>query len=259
MTAPPPEHARRSEISPALVTGRGAPSRLCVQDVDSSRVPSSSLVSDKPGSGASPLRPFGVLSILGLVVGALACVAAIVVYERNHSGIALWLAFCFGVGTILTAGLMLWGRSMASRAPAAGSDPSGELTGRTIPVRDTRYWSASPSPEGGWRWTGGASVPHWMGRLNASAGLAVLDLGPSELTLRVRGGRLFGTSPMAVSPSSEVLCFPVRGWLGRRGVAVEPPGQRPWYFWTGAISEILSTLAWAGFRVDWRERKPLWW
>lgn len=197
--------------------------------------------------------------MIGEGLGIAACVAAVIVYRSNHSAVALWLAFSFGVGALLNGGLMLIGRRMATRAPAAGSDALGEFTGRILPQRDPNIWTASPSTQGGWRWTGGASVPHWLGRLNASSGLAVLELDPQGLTVRVRLGRLFGAQPLYVTPSAEVSCFPVRGFLGRHGVAVLPPGQRPWYFWTGAISEILSTLAWAGFAVSWEERKPLWW
>ena len=215
---------------------------------------------DDASEGRSRKRwPFRGLFVIGESLGVVACVVAVVVYEQNHSGVALWLAFCFGVGTVLNGGVMLLGRTMAARFHSSGVGVSGALTGRTIPARDPNLWSAAASPEGGWRWTGGASVPHWMGRLNASIGLAVLDLDPQGLTFRVRLGRMLGVEPLQATPSATVVCFPVGGSLGRHGVAIQLPGDRPWYFWTKATSEILSTLGWAGFSVYWEERKPQWW
>lgn len=204
-------------------------------------------------------KPHHLLIGGGFVVGTGAFVATVVSYSQTHSGLALWLLACLGVGAVLNVVFVV----MSRRAVVRASDPTAlvapRLTGRVIPVRDPNRWSASPTNDGGWRWIGGASIPFWLGRLNASTPLAWLELGPNGLAFGVRLGRLFGIEPLALTVSDAPRCYPVRGFLRSGGVAIQPEGTRPWYFWTGAVSEILSTLAWAGFQVTWEEQKPRWW
>ena len=102
---------------------------LGVAVVGCSNLPCSGVAWDDTGGGSRGLgRPFGVLLAIGEGLGVAACVVTVVVYENNHSDIALWLAICFGAGTILTAGMVMLGRTFSSRAQAASTDPAGVLT-----------------------------------------------------------------------------------------------------------------------------------
>jgi hypothetical protein len=94
--------------------------------------------------------------------------------------------------------------------------------------------------------------------VNATAPLAVLDLGPGSINLDVRPkllGRMVGVSSVTVTRSDEVEAFPVRRRFGTRGVGVQRNEAAPVYFWTTRPEEVLQALASADWQVSWDERR----
>jgi hypothetical protein len=60
-----------------------------------------------------------------------------------------------------------------------------------------------------------------------------------------------------VSPSDVEAVFPARGRLRSAAIGIRPRNEPPAYFFTVGQdrSVILTTLATAGFPVDWNERR----
>ncbi len=138
------------------------------------------------------------------------------------------------------------------------SDPTsspwvGRRTGRLAPPPPTPVWPP-PAPNVGWRWGGGINAPHWLGWFHSP--VANIEVDSQRLAIRVPLGWLFLLRPLELTTADHPSCFPVKARIGRRGVAIQPAGGRPWYFWTPAASQILSSLQWAGFEVSWDERRP---
>jgi hypothetical protein len=188
-----------------------------------------------------PGRPIALLAagcVLALGVGAFLTV-------RTQSPLFLIAAMAT---TIANAAMVVLGRRRLRR-----SRP-GSRTGRTL----VASVSSPDEPSAASRWVGGANLPGTFGRTNATKPLAVLDLGPSSLTLGVRPKLLagmFGVSSITVPRSDDVEVFPVRGRLGTRGVGVRRDGAAPVYFWTSQPEEVLQALASADWPVSWDERR----
>lgn len=111
------------------------------------------------------------------------------------------------------------------------------------------------------RWTGGASWPWFILRVGATWPLAVLELSGTTLTLRDRLGGIvsfFTLSHVVLAPADVRVVFPCR-WFGRpRAIAiVANDGEIFEFVRFGPRSEILDTLAQAGFPVDRKERRGL--
>ena len=207
------------------------------------------------GGGRRRVRP-GV-AVTGVLVGLGLFALTLVVYPLQHPHLHLppvaWVAAAIGDPAFVLFILAASGRLFVSdpMAPPA----LGRLTGRiaTPPFQQT-WRAATPTADGGWRWRGGINAPHWLMWYHGP--LASLTISPQRLTVDAVVGRLLGVRRLELAPSDEPHCYPVANVIGRRGVAIYPRDERPWYFWTGAVSEVLSTLAWAGFSVSWEERKP---
>ncbi|HUC12920.1 MAG TPA: hypothetical protein VMS00_00575 [Acidimicrobiales bacterium] len=107
------------------------------------------------------------------------------------------------------------------------------------------------------RWVGAASVPSNLGRMNASTPLAVLELNGPLLTLRIRPqvlSKLFGVQALRVEPGGVEAIFPAKGRLRYPAICIRPRGEPPFYFLLGDRASILTTLAAAGFPIEWEER-----
>lgn len=194
------------------------------------------------------------------IVSLAGFVVAMIVYTHTKSGLALFVAICVAVGSVLSFGSLVAARAMISSAATAGHPGAERLTGRVLSPYPEPASRARPLPMGGWSWTGGARVPASLGWLNATMPLAVLELVPPRATLRVRGGRLFGAEPMQVEPGEGVRCYPVRGrWPRTVGVTIHQATSAPAYFWTFSSVEILAALQHFGFQVSWDEHRPAWW
>ncbi len=93
--------------------------------------------------------------------------------------------------------------------------------------------------------------------MNASTPLAVLELNGPLLTLRIRPtfiSRLFGVSTLRVEPDRVEAIFPAKGRMRYPAICIRPYGEPPFYFLLGDRASILTTLAAAGFPVEWEER-----
>jgi hypothetical protein len=164
---------------------------------------------------------------------------------RTHSPLFLVAAVAT---TIANAAMVVLGRWRVGRSRPAS------LTGRTLHASV----SSPDEPSATSRWVGGANLPGTFGRTTATKPLAVLELGPSSLMLRVRPKLLagmFGASSITVPRSDDVDVFPVRARLGTRGVGVRCNGVAPVYFWTSQPEEVLQALASADWPVSWDERR----
>jgi hypothetical protein len=107
------------------------------------------------------------------------------------------------------------------------------------------------------RWVGAASVPTWLGRLEASAPFASLEVEGHSVALRVRPkvlATVFGARSLVVSPEGLDSVFPVARRFGG-GVALKPTDSPPYYFWTGDTQAVLTALHALQFPVDWAVRK----
>jgi hypothetical protein len=177
----------------------------------------------------------------------------VVVGLSRGTPLGWWLAGCATFGWLLSTGLFLFGRS-ASRL-AEVSVRKERLTGRMLqPTMVPRPYA----PNGAWRWVGGAALPGAFGRVNATWPLAVLDILGGELWLRVRAqslARMFGAGELHTPPADNVIVFPVRGRVGSKGIGISVAGGSPYYFLRNNQSEMLTTIAFVGFNVEWRERR----
>jgi hypothetical protein len=137
------------------------------------------------------------------------------------------------------------------RDPAARRDVH---TGTSLSPQTTApHGSAVPFG----RWVGAADVPGSLGRMNATTPLAVLELNGSLLTLRIRPqflSKLFGVRALRVEPVGVDAIFPAKGRLRYPAICIRPRGEPPFYFLLGDRASILTTLATAGFPVEWEER-----
>ena len=192
-------------------------------------------------------RPLLISQIIGL---PLVVAWLLYVYFHGHVAFALVLVClipAFAAINVLTV----------NRSRRRLSDPSArkdQVTGESVlPI-------LSPVQAGTvGRWTGAADIPGTMGRMNASTPLAVLEVSDGSLTLRVRPNflaTLFGAKALALAPAQVEAVFPARGRLRYKAIGIRPLKQPPSYFLTvGADrSPILSTIAAAGFPVEWEER-----
>lgn len=102
------------------------------------------------------------------------------------------------------------------------------------------------------RWIGAGYLPGHFGEWGASVPGVVLEVAGSRLTVRLRPkflARLMGVAPLNAEPGSGLTVTATRrrswGWL----IEFQLPGERPYYFQTTKLDEVLSCLADAGFEV----------
>jgi hypothetical protein len=188
--------------------------------------------------------------LIAQIVGTPLVVAwFLLFYFQTHSDFALVLIALLPVFAALNI-LLINGKRARQADLAARRDVP---TGRWISPQPTSY-GAPPSAA---RWTGAADIPGELGRMNASTPLAVLELTGSQLTLRIRPSflsKLFGMSELHVVPGDVDAVFPAKGRLRSPAICVRPHGQPPFYFLLGDRSSILTSIAAAGFPVEWQER-----
>jgi hypothetical protein len=171
-------------------------------------------------------------------------------YSQTHSPIAFVLIALIPVFAVLNIRLINRARERQRDTAARRDVPTGTLLSpqTTVP-------HGSGAPFG--RWVGAADVPGNMGRLNATTPLAVLELNGPWLTLRIRPqflSNLFGARALRVEPGGLEAIFPSKGRLRYPAICIRPHGEPPFYFLLGDRASILTTLAAAGFPVEWEER-----
>ena len=192
-------------------------------------------------------RPLLIIQIVGT---PLVLAWFLYFYFQTHSPIAFVLIGLLPVFAVLNVRLINRGRER-QRDPAARRDVH---TGALLsPWATAPYGSGVPFG----RWVGAASVPGNLGRMNASTPLAVLELNGPLLTLRIRPrfiSKLFGMSTLRVEPDGVEAIFPAKGRLRYPAICIRPRGEPPFYFLLGDRASILTTLAAAGFPVEWEER-----
>lgn len=171
-------------------------------------------------------------------------------YFQTHSAFALVLIALIPVFAVLNI-------LKVNRARERQQDPATRRdvpTGASIaPIAGTRSRQAASVA----RWVGAADVPGTLGRINASTPLAVLELSGSSLMLRIRPqllSRFFGMRALRVEPAGVDAIFPSKGRLRTSAICIRPHGQPPFYFLLGDRASILTTLAAAGFPVEWEEQ-----
>ncbi len=171
-------------------------------------------------------------------------------YFQTNSPIALVLIALMPVFAVLS---IPWLNRARQRQidPAARSDaPTGALLS---PQATVPYGPGAPFG----RWVGAADVPGNLGRMHASVPLAVLELNGSLLSLQIRPrvvSRFFGMRALRVEPSEVGAVFPAKARLRYSAICIRPRSQPPFYFLLGDRASILTTLAAAGFPVEWEER-----
>jgi hypothetical protein len=191
----------RSRAAPICTAGRIAPASHGEQAL---------LVTGEGSKAVPPGPPMALLvagCVLALGVGAF-------MTASTQSPLFLIAAIAT---TIANAGIVVLGRGRLRQSRA------GPRTGRTLAPAG----SSPGRPAAAARWVGGANLPGTLGRVNATAPLAVLDLGPGSINLDVRPkllGRMVGVSSVTVTRSDEVEAFPVRRRFGTR--ASECSGMR---------------------------------
>jgi hypothetical protein len=97
-------------------------------------------------------------------------------YFHDHATFALVIVFLIPVFAVANVVIISRSRKRLS-APSARSD---QLTGEFLTPVVVPHLASSR------RWTGAADMPGALGRMNASAPLAVLEMLEGSLTLRVR-------------------------------------------------------------------------
>ena len=99
------------------------------------------------------------------------------------------------------------------------------------------------------KFVGGGSAPASpLGRVNGTWPLAVLEIKPSGLTLRMRGiARIFGpVERLEATPATLRRAYPVHGLLSS-GVGFTDQKGRDFYFFTNRGPRILDLLAQLGY------------
>jgi len=192
-------------------------------------------------------RPLLVVQIIGTPV---VIAWFLLFYFQTHSPVAFVLLALLPVSAVLNVRLINRRRERQGD-PAARRD---QHTGTRLSPAPLHY--ASDMAYG--RWVGAADIPGNLGRTNASTPLAVLELNVTVLTLRVRPqflSRLFGMGTLSVEPPGVEAIYPAKGRLRYPAICIRPRGQPPFYFLVRDRASILTTLAAAGFPVDWGERE----
>jgi hypothetical protein len=158
-------------------------------------------------------------------------------------------------GGAIAAGMIARGQRSMARVTAEGRRDAGGRAdvGRQLPGSSGETGAAA-LPR---RWTGSARVPSAMGYVHVGALLAVLEVAPARLVLRVRPAIarvIFGVENLAVVPGDDVVIFLARK-LGQQGIEARLEGRPSYYFWTDRRHEVLNSLAAAGFQVSEEEQR----
>lgn len=105
------------------------------------------------------------------------------------------------------------------------------------------------------RFVGGANVPAWLGRMNATWPLAVLVISPSRMLLGIRGPKLFGhVEELDAAPADLRAVYPVRG-LWSAGVGFTDGVGGDFFFWSSKGDRVLRALSQWGYPVEFQERR----
>ena len=100
---------------------------------------------------------------------------------------------------------------------------------------------------------GGGTVPARVGKMTGTWPLAVLEIGPSGLSLRMRRlARGSGPKRLEATPAPLRRAFPAHGLMAP-GVGFIDHEGRPFYFWTRRGGHILGLLARLEYRVTTQE------
>jgi hypothetical protein len=101
------------------------------------------------------------------------------------------------------------------------------------------------------RFVGGANVPAWLGRVNGTWPFAVLEIGSTGLSLRMRRiARVFGpVESLEATPATLRRVYPVRG-VPSAGVGFTAQNGHDFYFWTPSGRRILDLLGRLGYPVS---------
>jgi hypothetical protein len=192
-------------------------------------------------------RPLLIIQIVGI---PLVVAWFLYFYSQTHSPIAFVLIALLPVFAVLNIVRINRARER-QRDPAARRDVH---TGTLLSAQTTvSYGSGVPFGH----WVGAADVPGNLGRMNATTPLAVLELNGPLLTLRIRPqllSKLFGVRVLLVEPGGVEAIFPAKGRIRYPAICIRPHGEPPFYFLLGDRTSILTTLAAAGFPVEWEER-----
>ncbi len=165
------------------------------------------------------------------------------------SGNSLWVTLSFVVPAVVMVVIFVRSRRRVASEVASTDSIVNELTPGP---------NVSGDPDAAW--SGGGSFPGWMGTMEASPPLAVLELFGDVVRLRVRPGFLgsvFGMLPLVASPSGVAEVFPVVRMF-RRGVGFRTLDGSWYHFWTAQADTILIVLSDRQFPVTWQEQKYNW-
>jgi hypothetical protein len=95
-----------------------------------------------------------------------------------------------------------------------------------------------------------------MGYTDIGILLAVIEVGAGLLKLRVRPALLrlmFGIENLSAAADPGTIIFPAHKY-GQTGIEIRRESLPSCYFWTGHRSDLLASLAGAGFRVSTEEQ-----
>jgi hypothetical protein len=214
-------------------------------------------------------RPLLIIQVVGI---PLVVAWFLFSYFQTHSPFVFVLLALLPVLVVVN----IW---MVNRRRERQADPAGRRDGRTGTVlAPKQVIQGGPYAVSG-RWVGAANVPGDLGRMNATTPLAVLELSDGVLTLRLRPqlfARVFGARNLRVEPLGVEAIFPskvrmrspgirmglgveaistAKGRMRSPAICIRPSGEPPFYFLLGDRASILTTLAAAGFPVEWEERE----
>ena len=172
----------------------------------------------------------------------------------GHGGIGWWFVLCGVAGTAITAVSVARGQRLVARVNSAHGDDGlpGRAPGRSADQSAGLDPTARPA-----RWVGSASTPGALGYMDVSVPLAVAEVGPGRLVLRVRPAifrLMFGLATLTVAPGDGVVIFPAHKF-GQEGIEIRLNGRPSHYFWIGRRQELLASLAAAGFDVRAEEQQ----
>lgn len=96
-----------------------------------------------------------------------------------------------------------------------------------------------------------------MGYTDVGMPLAVIEVDAGVLRLRVRPSLvrwMFGIENLEVFPDPGTVIYPARKF-GQTGIEIRRERTPSYYFWTAERSNLLATLAAAGFQVSTEENQ----
>ena len=159
-----------------------------------------------------------------------------------------------GLGASLVFSAMWIGRNR--RRTLAEASSSGPATATPVTMAHATLPPIDASSVK-YRWVGGGTFPTFLGKMEASYPLVVLEISTNALQLRVRPrilAGMFGIPRLLASPSTvDEIYFVSRRF--RVGVAIVPEDSAIFSFWTPHADQVLGRLVSAGFAVSAEERR----